>query len=278
MLESGSVSPDDLVWYDGLPEWRSLSTLFPGVTSNIQGRKPTSASKRSDDDLGEESYFSWILDSFSYPFRGDGCLILAAGSIFLTVLGFLSSIGRFWAFSLTVFYLGYTASMLQSVLNGSGQGESVLPKWPDFTDWYSDIIDPALKWIGTFALVLGPGLVALFFVHPAIGVGLLVLGALYLPMAFMLVSMFDTLAALNPLIGLRSIGAIVGHYFLTLVVFGLLIGINALTGEVGDMVSGIPMKIVAAFIDGFNHLFSAVTFARILGGLYRVNRHRLGWF
>jgi hypothetical protein len=80
------------------------------------------------------------------------------------------------------------------------------------------------------------------------------------------------------MIGVRSIFAIFGHYFLTLIVLGVLIVMNLLTGKVGDVVSGIPLQILARFVDGFNHLYTLVLYTRILGCLYRVNRHKLGWF
>lgn len=284
MIESGAVTPDDLAWYEGLDEWRSLSTLFPGVRSAVE----KTAAEHRESYSNEESYFSMILDAFSYPFRGDGLLIMILGAIFLGIIGGLSSlggVGKFLlkgSFLLVVFYYGYTASMLQQVLHGSGQGENTLPKWPEFTDWQSDIIDPAMKWIGTFILVLGPGLATLMFGFALQsflpGILLTALGCFYLPMGFMLVGMFDTLLALNPVVGFRSIVAIFGHYLLTVFVFGILLAMNAATGTVGSMVDGIPLTVIAYFVDGFNRLYTLVVFARILGCLYYANRHRLGWF
>lgn len=275
MLESGSLTPEDLVWYEGLPEWRALSTLFPGIGPVSNGT--TARASTSGNLPREETFWSLIQDSFSYPFRGDGFIILLTGAIFFTILGALGNLPGIFSLTLRLFYMGYTASMLQNVLNGSGQGESVLPKWPDFTDWQSDIIDPALKWVGTFALVLGPGIATLFFNRPA-GFAVLGLGVLYLPMAFMLVGMFDSLAALSPALGFKSIFSIFGHYVLTLIVLGVLTVMNYLTGELGDAVTGIGPRIFASFVDGFNHLYTLVLFTRILGCLYRVNRRTLGWF
>lgn len=275
MIESGALSPEDLTWYEGLPEWRALSTVFPGIRQIPDTSAKGAARKEFIPE--DESFGSLISDAFSYPFRGDGFILLLTGSIFLTFVGFLSRFGGFLSLSLMLFYFGYTASMLQNVLNGSGQGEKVLPKWPDFTDWQSDIIEPALKWIGTFVFVLGPGLACVFLLGP-LGYVALGLGYLYLPMAFMLVGMFDTLLALNPVIGIKSIFAIFGHYLLTLLILGGLTLMNVLTGELSDMVDGIPLKIAAGFVDGFNNLYTLVLFARILGCLYRVNRHKLGWF
>lgn len=275
MIESGALSPEDLTWYEGLPEWRALSTVFPGIRRIDPAL--TKASAKVDPYPEEESFGSLLSDAFSYPFRGDGFILLLAGSIFLTFVGFLSRFGGFLTLSLMLFYFGYTASMLQNVLNGSGHGEKVLPKWPDFTDWQSDVIEPALKWIGTFVFVLGPGIACVILLGP-LGYAVLGVGYLYLPMAFMLVGMFDTLMALNPVFGIKSIFAILGHYILTLVVLGGLTAVNVLTGELSDMVDGIPLKIAAGFVDGFNNLYTLVLFARILGCLYRVNRHKLGWF
>ena len=188
--------------------------------------------------------------------------------------------------------------LLQQILNGSGMGESVLPKWPEFTDWQGDIIDPALKWIGTMALVLGPGLALLIFglgaqaveaSGPGVlpGVITLLVGLFYLPMAFMLVGMFDTLLALNPVVGFRSIFAIFGHNVLTCLVLALMVGMNIATGKVGDLLPvgkdgnlaiSFVFGAIAAVIDGFNRLYTLVVFARMLGCLYRVNRDKLGWF
>lgn len=227
---------------------------------------------------GEENFYSRLPSVFVAPFRGNGPIILIGGTIFfglLNIAGFLPFIGLF----VSVFGAGYMAAYLLSVITTSARGDEELPTWPDFTDFWNDIIQPCLLLAGTMALCLGPAIA--YRVYAAFWPdapewpywALLAAGGFYLPMALLGVALCDGLHGVNPLVGFRSIALVPGPYLVTCLVLGLLYG----AGELGARLwSAVP--IVGALVAGFVSLYLAVVQMRLLGTLYHANRDRLNWF
>jgi hypothetical protein len=281
MLAAGSLSPQDFAWAEGLPEWVALEALFPGVEANVAPVPTTSAPQPAPVIAPERSFASFVGDAFSYPFRGDGLIILLTGTVVFTGLEWVPKFGLF-GLILSVGMWGYLLLMLQSVIHGTAQGEDTLPRWPSMTD-KGELVEKWFQWLVTVALCFGPAvavLVAAEMKHPdapepdlLLAGGLGFAGALYFPMAALGVAMFDSLAALNPLLVFRAIFAVPAHYLLTLVVFAGLIAVQALTGELANAV-----PYLGALVDQFDALWSAFFLSRVLGGLYYVNRRKLGWF
>ncbi len=275
MLRAGTLSPQDFAWGEGLPEWVTLGSLFP-----IPVTPPAPAVAVGVGGDGPRSYASFVLDAFSYPFRGDGAIILISGTLFFAVLGGLGRlpvaglVGRI----LSVMLWGYLLLMLQSVVHGTAQGEQTLPSWPKF-EGRGELIEKWLQWLVTIAFCFGPAFLVATFGAKEDGPdwrvvsALALVGAVYFPMAMLAVAMFDTLAALNPLVVVRAIVAAPLHYLLTLIVFA---GLAALKVVTGRLEAAIPY--VGGVIDQFDALWSAVFLARILGGLYYVNRNKFNWF
>lgn len=281
MLAAGSLSPQDLAWAEGLPEWVALEALFPDVEA---AAAPVNAAVTAPSQPGlapEKSFASFVGDAFSYPFRGDGLIILLTGTVVFTVLEWVPKFGLF-GLILSVGMWGYLLLMLQSVIHGTAQGEDTLPRWPAMAD-KGELVEKWFQWLVTVALCFGPTFAVLKIAEAnhqevpesdlLLAGGLGFVGALYFPMAALGVAMFDSLAALNPLLVLRAIFAVPAHYLLTLVVFAGLIAVQALTGELADAV-----PYLGALVDQFDALWSAFFLARVLGGLYYVNRRKLGWF
>lgn len=281
MLAAGSLSPQDFAWAEGMPEWVPLEALFPGVEAAVAPAQAPVATTPLPGVASERSFASFVGDAFSYPFRGDGLIILLTGTVVFTVLEWLPKFGLF-GLILSIGLWGYLLLMLQSVIHGTAQGEATLPRWPSMTD-KGELVEKWFQWLVTVALCFGPAfavLVAGEMKHPdapepdlLLAGGLGFAGALCFPMAALGVAMFDSLAALNPLLVLRAIFAVPAHYLLTLVVFAGLIAVQALTGELAGAV-----PYLGALVDQFDALWSAFFLSRVLGGLYYVNRRKLGWF
>lgn len=281
MLAAGSLSPQDLAWAEGLPEWVALEALFPGVETAVAPPQAPVAATPLPGLAPEKSFASFVGDAFSYPFRGDGLIIVLVGTVVFTVLEGVPKFGLF-GLILSIGMWGYLLLMLQSVIHGTAQGEDTLPRWPSMAD-KGELVEKWFQWLVTVALCFGPAfavLVAAEMKSPEaaepnllLAGGLGLAGAVYFPMAALGVAMFDSLAALNPLLVLRAIFAVPGHYLLTLVVFAGLIAVQALTGELADAV-----PYLGALVDQFDALWSAFFLSRVLGGLYYVNRRKLGWF
>lgn len=278
LLSTRAISTEDHVWGEGMPEWVTVEAylldapLSVGATAMVQPELPQVAGGGS---LGESRFIHFVIDALSYPFRGDGLLILCLGTLLFTGLNFL---GRFSIF-LTIAGWGYLLLMLQDVIHGTASEEKVLPSWPDF-DGFGELLGKWFQFFATLAVCFAPGIfVAFQEIHtenPAFalaGLALIFLGLLYFPMAILCVAMFDTLGALNPVLVIKSILVVKGHYAVTLVIMTAVLAIQYLTTGLSKM-----LPIIGHLVDELDALWSAVFVARVLGGLYLVNRRKLGWF
>jgi hypothetical protein len=262
-----------------MAEWVTLDSLFPGVGPAHQAPTPVADEVQSQESGSREPGFGTLVsDALSYPFRGDGVIILITGTLVFTVLNF---VGQF-SFLLSVASWGYLLLMLQQIVQGSANGEQRPPTWPEF-EGFGELLVKSSQWVVAILLCFGPGFFLLIGLKEdgspfRVAAGLLALlaGALYLPMSLLGIAMYDSVAALNPMLVVRSIARIPGQYLLTLAVLVLLGGLKALTGKLGDLPGA--LGIIGHVVDGFDGLWSAFFSARLLGGLYHLNHRRLGWF
>ena len=95
-------------------------------------------------------------------------------------------------------------------------------------------------------------------------------------MAFMAVSVSDSMAAANPLLVIPSILRIPLQYLLTVLLLGSVLALRW-AGE-AFLESLLPMPFLAGIILGFVSLYLFTVEMRILGLLYLANQDRLGWF
>jgi hypothetical protein len=217
--------------------------------------------------------------------------------VFFTILGFASGfrfpLAGFVSLWIAAISLGYYFATLQLVIQSTAHGDDKLPKWPEFGDWWADILEPALKWLGTLVVCFGPavGLIVYGGVAAAISAGgggapanggmvalagiLFLVGLVGFPMALLAVAMFDSLSALNPLLIVRSVIVAPLHYILMTMFLG---GLFAANVGVQMVVEAMNLPIVGSLITSFVSLYASLLFARVLGVFYRVNKGRLGWF
>ncbi len=114
LRSTGSISAEDHVWGDGMSDWVSVEAylsdapLSLGATEFIEPNVENGGAITND----EPTFARFIVDALSYPFRGDGFLILGLGTILFTGLNFL---GQFSLY-LTIAGRGYLLLMLQQVI------------------------------------------------------------------------------------------------------------------------------------------------------------------
>lgn len=287
MIESGTISPQDFVWAEGMPEWAAAGPLL-GVSGPAPAAVASAPAASADFVLpAERSFGGYVLDALSYPFRGDGLLILILGSVLFVILGFVGS----FSFLISAASWGYLMLMLQQVIHGTAMGEDSVPNWPDF-DGFGELLVKAFQWFVVLAFCYAAFVILLMQAEKKdddtyFGLALLAFaaGSIYFPMAILSVAMHDSVGGLNPLAVVRGILKTPGHYLLTLVVFAILVVVQGLAGSLTDFAarslsggSRIAGIVVFSFIDKLDELWSAIFLARILGGLYRVNRFKLSWF
>jgi hypothetical protein len=230
-----------------------------------------------------------VAQAFYFPLRRDGFILLAAGTFFLCVLNtaqFFSSFAPLYGLMATLILgvggTGYLTSFFRRIVTGSATGEETMPDWPDITDFTSDILWPFLQLLGTLTVSFLPAIVVLLFVpkdyafSSALRTAAFILGCAYFPMAFLAVSMLDSIAAANPIMVLPAILKVPLKYFLTVGVFaGVLV--VAWTGDT-HLPAFLPVPLVPTILSSFLGLYLLTVLMRVLGLLYRDSKEALHWF
>ena len=221
--------------------------------------------------------------AWAYPFRRDGSIIMVTGAIFFSIAAFAAQkilflIGLFIYITTTGYWMAYA----QKVVQTSAQGEDDPPTWPDVSDFYSDIIIPFVQAAGLFVVyllpVFSPIIMAVVQEQPLYFLGAVALGlvsAFMMPMAWLAISMTESMMGLSPHVVIPSILRIPGHYMLIVVELIVLVCINIGLELLFDQ---FRIPILTSLITSFLSVYFMMVICRLLGSLYFLNRNRLGWF
>jgi len=229
--------------------------------------------------------------AFLYPLRGDGVILLVAGTLFFSLINaakFIAQFGLIYGLAalliLVVFGTGYLTNYMRRILTSSAMGEDKMPDWPDLSDLSSDVISPFLQLLGTALACFIPAMLVAYFVDTdrewrswAL-VAAYVFGCIYFPMAFLGVAMFDTIGAVNPLLVVPSIVRVLKEYLLMIVLFAVLLLARWLGGEVVLMHLSLPARIGYSVVSSFLGLYLLTVEMRLLGLMYLAKKEELGWF
>ena len=232
----------------------------------------------------EAPFLSVLFEAFKYPFRKEGYILLIGGTVFLMFMRMLTGFGGGFILLGMVILLsigtsGYLFSYMQRIIVTSAQGEEILPTWPEFSDFYQDMIAPFLLIAGTLATCFGPALLFLFWSSSSeseawrlMFLSLVFLGLVWFPMCLLAVSIADSFSGLNPVLIAGSILRIPGDYAVACVAV-LLLG-----------AAGVLLKIAAGFVPIFggflaasSSLYFLIVQMRLLGLMYYSNRTKLSW-
>lgn len=231
---------------------------------------------------GDQSFLRRVPDAFKYPFKRDGVILLVGGALFLTFMGWL--LGRVWLLGifLLVSTYGYLAAYMQAIVATSAQGEEAMPRWPDLTNFIDDVLLPFVQAVGAVAVSFGPALAVLMGGGgPVLALLIGVVGAVFFPMAWLGVSMTESLAGLNPLVIIPSMLKVAGDYAVAVIVCLMVFGVGVAAEVLVPMLVtavAIPLPGVLSVLAEFVFLYFMTVNMRILGLLYYCNRRRLGWF
>ncbi len=241
----------------------------------------------------EAPFTAQIIGAFKYPFKGDGIIVIGAGTILLLVVDgarwvskFAFIYGLIAVILLTIFGTGYLTAFLRRVITSTAQGEEEMPEWPELEDFSSDVFAPFMQLIGTVVFCFAPtiGLT----IYAAVGSGgdsswlgwattaSMIAGCVYFPMAFTAVAMCDSVVAVNPLVVVPSIMKVLRQYLLTVLVLAAILLVRWLFHRL--LATLLPIPLVPAIIASLIGLYLLVVEMRILGLLYRNNKDELGWF
>lgn len=236
------------------------------------------------------NFFALWRGAFSYPFKKDGAILLACGTVVfaflagarwvlltaIKFLGILSASLWFAFFLCLVMSVGYLFALMQSVIQSSARGDPAMPDWPEISAFWDDLVVPFFQFTCIWCLCLGPGIAVLWLLDsPSAGVPLLVLGLFCLPMAILTVSMADTLAGFNPLTIFSSIAKVPLPY---LTICGIFLVIIALIHGLQLLLEWTGIPVLPTVVSTFLSLYGITVEMRLLGLLYQTNKTKLAWF
>ena len=223
------------------------------------------------------SFYKSIPGAFVFPFRRNGLILLLSGTAFFAVLNYLSGAAGIVGAGLGVFSCGYLFAFVQSFINSSALGHDEMPGWPDFDGWWESGFLPFLQLFGILAVCLGPAILYGWLATDAqlwLLIALWAGGLLYMPMALLAVAMYDSVAALNPLLIVASILRVPLEYMVTCLVLGLLL---LFMGVSNWWEENLHARLVASIVDHFLSLYTLTLVARLAGLLFYTTKKRLGW-
>ncbi|MDQ6630484.1 MAG: FHA domain-containing protein [Verrucomicrobiota bacterium] len=230
-----------------------------------------------------KTFFQSLPEAFVYPLKRDGLILLICGTVLFLILDFFQTFGHFFMVGwliVSVFSFGYIAAYMQKIISSSAQGEEDLPGWPELSNYWDDILHPALLLVGSFAVSFGPAMAFWIFVDwelstkLMVGLSLATFGCLFLPMALVAVSMYESLFALNPLLIIPSILRIPREYFTACLMLGLVAGMRIASTWLMEKVA---IPILPTVIVSFLSLYFVTLEMRILGVLYYTKQDDLSW-
>lgn len=241
-----------------------------------------------------------VATSFIYPVKGVHNVITLAVAFVVSAVGDAGSqvqfglLGIFIQFSLFVIIGGWFASMYLSVIQETATGSEDLPGLSLEGGWWDDILVPAFRFIGAFALVLAPAfLLAIAGAAGLVPVAIAELtpiwffgGLFLLPMSLMLFSFHAASAMFRIDLVLTTIARTILPYLsiwgiLLLVsmiiaaargsasLVGTLIGVKLATISAGGFLGGLLGRIALSWISIY---FSLVAMRTI--GLYYLHFKR----
>ena len=228
---------------------------------------------------GPKSMGGEMAAAWTYPFRQDGWIIMLTGAIFFGLAGFAQRFMFLLGGMLFVFSTGFFIAYSQSVVQTSARGDDSPPTWPDVSDFYSDILLPFLQGMALQIVYLGPVAFAFWqarggdMMFIALTVVLLLAALFMMPMAWLAISMHETVAGLSPHVVIPSILRIPGTYMIVFVELVILVAVNIVLEMVFDKI-----PIVGGFLSSFLSIYFMMVVCRLLGTMYYLNRKRIGWF
>jgi len=222
--------------------------------------------------LPDKMFFQLLSGAFFYPIRGQGVFVLLVGAFFFEV-AWLLTIVPLAGWILGIFLLFYYGAFMLEIMTNTAAGKDQLPYWPDISRLWENIFRPCV-------LAL---LTVLFSAVPLIAVGVVagvydwepdwwvwlgagIVSGLYWPMSLLAVSLSDRLLAMNPAIILPAIARVPFKYLVACAVLVVIVWFNMWIGN------------PPIFVRQFAGLYLGALQMRILGLIYYVNRHDLGWF
>jgi len=208
-----------------------------------------------------------IHDALTFPFRGIGRYMLVIGGVLSLIIS-LATLVPFLGFIIAICASGYFASYSFRIINTTAIGQDQACDWPEFKDFWTDLFGPWLCVLAALLFSFGPSyvLIYIFELPRFVEIALLIAGFIHMPMAFLSVSINQTMASAFWTNTIPAIQRCLDNYAILLLILGVLTMLNIL---IEKAISGIP--VAGWFISFFLGMYALMVSARILGLFYREN-------
>jgi hypothetical protein len=164
----------------------------------------------------------------------------------------------------------------------SAYGEDEMPKWPDFSDFYDDILHPIMLMAGCCIMCFAPVGIYMWYVdwtlpgwESTVFMALLALGCAGMPICMLATFLHETVFALNPLVLVVTVFRIPIEYLVVCIVLAVLAACRLLVKYVAMKTQILPM--IPDVMDGFLSLYFVSVEMRIIGLIFYSRRKKLGW-
>lgn len=222
-----------------------------------------------------------IPQSFVYPFRGQGKIILVISLVLSIMWGFTQ-----WATPLMLagwlaglMLLGYLMAYNVKVLKATSEGKEEMPDFPEFLEIKQNILDPAGRYffvllicfcVPSYILLFKEGVPALRYVAWIWGIA----GFVFFPMVLIRVAVMDSIEGINPVGIIKTILRVPFPYIgLLIIVYGIMIFAPVVTCFIFISYFGLFILVGLMFLE----LYFFFVLMNILGNFYLVYEDAFGW-
>ena len=208
-----------------------------------------------------------IQDALTFPFRGIGKYMLIIGGVLSLMISFATFIPLLGCI-IAIGASGYFTAYSFRIINTTAIGKDQAYDWPEFRDFWVDLIGPWLCVLAALLFSFGPSYIVIFLIDPPmyVRIALLIVGFIHMPMAYLSVAIYQTMGAGFWTNTIPAIQRCIEKYVILLVILG---GLTILNILVKRALSSIP--IAGLFISFFLWMYALMVSARILGLFYREN-------
>jgi len=208
-----------------------------------------------------------ISDIFTYPFRGTGKYILIIGAV-LSLLLSLGTYFPFLGFILAICASGYFSAYMFKIINSTACGFEEACDWPDFRDFFGDLIVPWLCMLSASFFSFGPYVIISSFFEGAgiLSYALLILGVIHMPMAILCVALSQAMRSAFWANTIPKILDSLPQYLFIVLLFG---GLSLLSRMLNKALDAIP--VLGWFFSYFMGMYTLMVTGRMLGLFYRDN-------
>lgn len=233
------------------------------------------ASEHRSRSLKHGSVFGCLGDVFKFPFSSEGLWLLLIGSIVYVVLDFVAQFDYRVAIVASAYVCAYLVNILRAIA-----AEEDIPGWPDFTDWWGQIVRPFLMFLTALGAAFLPLIIYGFMagwedLRLRVVLPTAAWALLYMPVSLVAITTKDDFTAVNPFVVMPGMIKLHTQYMLTSVIlFAMVIG-RYFLNNLFDTYINIP--VVPVVFGAVVSLYFLIASLRLVGLLHQVNRSDLGW-